>query len=715
MSENGFVNPSAHAGTANGASKIQISLGNQKSKFSNPLHYFPGIKKANLTYFRFKCVDVIKTIDFYQSLGMNLDSTLKLADGTMLTTFSFIMGSQEMNLNSVKLQFEHRVAPSSKDTGDSETGNPLAKNARSLRGSKAVLGSIGSGGAVSSVECSQTSAAQSDQNATDGQVRSQTVNSSAENGTALPADGVLGFQPKSRRNKTRGQTGDASSDVREVPEPLLKLGFSFEKLRSARHKHEQLIQRAEDYLVVYTHFLARTLTKLTSKSFVPKLSQLENEGVKLAILEDPNGLEVWLMELPDSYLNEGSTYSRQWFGRIGYLALSVPNAQSLVKYYESLLSTAISKAPTAIITKDGLVKTNKAQNTNYRVLNLPGTSAIGRHASSMGASDESGVVRRVGSRMRDAAGGALGEEREGFTVVDCESLTFGLSKLEYSWLANAARETATCLCFVDTKQASGISGVVNVAPSNSAARTSKPEPELNDSQKSMPSSPISDSTGSLFPYQRCCRSTSPFLGVGFQVPALDPAVKLLNQFSVQSLLEQPKYLASGVYLKDKGYVTRMAHPSWLNSSLTITANSEAPPQQETLALAEERQPANDLDNLPVVGWTIDLCSQQKSESKTKGNEPLSEPVSYRINPHYLRGHARSHSAGAVEQVKLEWWARVQLPNPQLLGTTEYSALFAKLQQHNGEQASRQPSVGTSVRQPNTMEKQLLMYNRRHSL
>lgn len=53
------------------------------------------------------------------------------------------------------------------------------------------------------------------------------------------------------------------------------------------------------------HFIVRLVKRMASKGFdlFLDITQFDN-NIKMAILRDPNNIEVRLIEMPDSYMNE---------------------------------------------------------------------------------------------------------------------------------------------------------------------------------------------------------------------------------------------------------------------------------------------------------------------------------------------------------------------------------------------------------------------------
>jgi hypothetical protein len=77
--------------------------------------------------------------------------------------------------------------------------------------------------------------------------------------------------------------------------------------KAAKEKTEKKSTRQYEYLVIYVHFLSRLVKRLQSKAFDLTLDVTNFDSVKMAILRDPNNLQVRLIEMPDTYLNESGS------------------------------------------------------------------------------------------------------------------------------------------------------------------------------------------------------------------------------------------------------------------------------------------------------------------------------------------------------------------------------------------------------------------------
>lgn len=72
------------------------------------------------------------------------------------------------------------------------------------------------------------------------------------------------------------------------------------KIDDAKEPHQY------EYLVIYVTHLTRLLRKIAGKKYNIILEETEFDGVKMAILQDPNGIHVRLIELTMAQIGEGN-------------------------------------------------------------------------------------------------------------------------------------------------------------------------------------------------------------------------------------------------------------------------------------------------------------------------------------------------------------------------------------------------------------------------
>eukprot|EP00842_Homolaphlyctis_polyrhiza_P003757 jgi/Hompol1/4382/HPOL_003610-RA len=237
-----------------------------------------------------------------------------------------------------------------------------------------------------------------------------------------------------------------------------------------------------EYLVVYVHFIQRLIKRFMSKGYEVLLQPMEIENAKLAILKDPNGLEVRLLDMSETQLNEGNN-RKQWFTRLGYYAVPTSNADETTLMYEQLFQI---RAP-----KSG----------NGRGGGGGGGGGLGGGTTGGGMRDMIDPITGKSIDPNDAAAqsrnlrkiGPAGIVRQamtkaaGFRIVDMEEFVVGLKNTVFYWLGNDIRTNACTICLTEVSNA--------------------------------------DTGIAITSFNK---STSPLIGIGFEVPNLDAVVNKLK-------------------------------------------------------------------------------------------------------------------------------------------------------------------------------------------
>ncbi|KAJ3044648.1 hypothetical protein HDV00_001574 [Rhizophlyctis rosea] len=186
---------------------------------------------------------------------------------------------------------------------------------------------------------------------------------------------------------------------------------------------------SQEYLVIYVHLVGRLVKRLMAKDFEVVLPPIDVADVKVGIVRDPSGLDIRLMELTDSQLNETSN-RKQWFARLGYYALPTSHVDDCIRFYEGAFSSHRGKTSTG----------KKA--TTLDIAQTPGSRGGGSHMG-MGVS----VTRKkpgAAATLRQAI-----TQGQGFRLVDTEDFIIGLSHTVYHWLGNDLRSTSCTICFTE--------------------------------------------------------------------------------------------------------------------------------------------------------------------------------------------------------------------------------------------------------------------------
>ncbi|KAJ3044566.1 hypothetical protein HK097_001427 [Rhizophlyctis rosea] len=234
-------------------------------------------------------------------------------------------------------------------------------------------------------------------------------------------------------------------------DPSLNVQLIFERCKKERpevliqdEKFDQEEQRkpiGQEYLVVYVHLVGRlvkrlmakggtlhvthikldkTLTQLCPSEFEVALAPIDVAEVKVAIVRDPNGLDVRLMELTDSQLNETSNRKQ---------------IEDTIRFYELIFSHHRGKTPGG---------------KKVTTLDMATPGSRGREFGGVGISG--------GGRKKAGAAATLRQaitQGQGFRLVDTEEFVIGLSHTTYHWLGNDLRSTSCTICFTERSVADG--------------------------------------------------------------------------------------------------------------------------------------------------------------------------------------------------------------------------------------------------------------------
>ncbi|KAL7751303.1 hypothetical protein RI367_003163 [Sorochytrium milnesiophthora] len=189
--------------------------------------------------------------------------------------------------------------------------------------------------------------------------------------------------------------------------------------------------KPRDYLVIYVHFLGRILKRLKAKSHKLLVDIKTYMEIQYAIVLDPNGIEVRLIEMSDVQLNE-LTKKSQWFARLGYYVIHVHGADDLRKYLESLFSKQKK-----VLTKKAPPDDPDGQSTSFGV------------RDSLDRGKKIYQSDRYNKACQLLLHGIWGTHREGFRLVDYEDIITGLSHTAYHWLGHDTREKLCALCLTE--------------------------------------------------------------------------------------------------------------------------------------------------------------------------------------------------------------------------------------------------------------------------
>ncbi|KAJ3189660.1 hypothetical protein HK101_008797 [Irineochytrium annulatum] len=177
-----------------------------------------------------------------------------------------------------------------------------------------------------------------------------------------------------------------------------------------------------EYLLIYVHFVSRLIKRLIAKGFEISVPPTEFHETRVAILHDPSGIEVRLVELLETQSEEqtpgaanATAKKPQWFAKLGFYTIATAKSDPTVRLYEKLFS----------FTTAGKDKRD-AQTQKVK-------------------------MGRVGKKPNSTGGD--GFVVQGFRTVDVEEFVIGLTRTRYVWLGNDMRSVASSICFTEKMKA----------------------------------------------------------------------------------------------------------------------------------------------------------------------------------------------------------------------------------------------------------------------
>ncbi|KAJ3401946.1 hypothetical protein HDU80_005561 [Chytriomyces hyalinus] len=386
--------------------------------------------------------------------------------------------------------------------------------------------------------------------------------------------------------------GGQKEEDAQAPQPVSKTNTLKTKEDASEKK-----DRNQEYLVVYVHFLPRIIKRLASKGFETTLPITSFQSAQIAILTDPNGIEVRLIELTEPQSDDPSVSSkRQWFARLGYYTVPSVKTESTVRYYERMFTYV----PQVTVPEKGAKKGAAGDTHRFRKTKKPSTSEAGQMHSNLAvcfvsftfpASSDSNMLFIASTGNTTGRFGGV-----------CS-----LTKTQFMWLGHEPRSLGFSLCFT---------GKV-----------------LAESQEIRPSD----------------RSESCLLGVGVEVPNLDTLVRRWEWERPNEVLWEP----GRIRIPGIGQYARFRDPNnelWIEmfhpKAIDPTENLPKKDAAEAAATAAPRISKDMIEKLPTLPslpakTALDLMQHVNAESG--GSEDV------QINPQYLGGLSKTLSAGAIEK------------------------------------------------------------------
>ncbi|KAJ3342730.1 hypothetical protein HDU93_001302 [Gonapodya sp. JEL0774] len=301
--------------------------------------------------------------------------------------------------------------------------------------------------------------------------------------------------------------------------------------------------------------------------FPPKVPPTLHSDLVFAVLTDPNGLEVRLVELTEHHMDPaggaaaptGTNGAGAGGGGGGGVAAK-PTSTTLASVASA--ATATTSAPL----KDWFARLGYYVLPTVHVNRVAETYVAMFSVARKGGGGANGVgnVVGVGVGKKDVKGkkGGKGEAREGFQVVDSEEVVMGLTRHTYLFGSSSSRDDSCCLCFYEKLLES----------------EHLEKPERSTAQN----------------------GDSPLVGVGFEVPNLEAAQTQIKKEFPEVVEFRQEYVS----LKDVGFYSRFAclHTSLsvelfsIHGRITKAVETRPPTLRERLG---NRDPRVEL------GWTVD--------------------------------------------------------------------------------------------------------------
>ncbi|KAJ1563273.1 hypothetical protein HK405_002657, partial [Cladochytrium tenue] len=215
-------------------------------------------------------------------------------------------------------------------------------------------------------------------------------------------------------------------------------------------------------------------------AFIVPATEILDDGIRLATLLDPSGLEVRLVELGEPQLTEESASAtapapvgpgsdttataagvtgtrtsqagrgggggkRQPPCRLGYVVVATARLDDTVRMYERLFAQQVA----AQVTGGDKGAAQAGRRGEQREVN----SRWGRAAAGGRAQQQQQQQQASTATGGAGSGGQAAQNLVGFRQVDSEECTNGLIKTYYRWLGNDWRASGTTLCFVEQQRA----------------------------------------------------------------------------------------------------------------------------------------------------------------------------------------------------------------------------------------------------------------------
>lgn len=232
---------------------------------------------------------------------------------------------------------------------------------------------------------------------------------------------------------------------------------TIEDLNQSRKRSTRL---SDEYLLIYVHFIERLIKRVDARGIKSYIPLQENGGIKYIIYKDPNGIEVRIMEYPSQYLNE-NLLPVQWFSKLGYYTLAIPQAGVIAEYLQNIFSIeqrskskyltpaqeAVAAITASLMRRGGKSSSSVQESANKKKSNRIDT----------GINDDSIFSPSVNNNVNSSIKSGYRTEnqrvkRKGFKILDYEDITFGLTRQQFYWLGDKDRNRKCTMCLIQKTQ-----------------------------------------------------------------------------------------------------------------------------------------------------------------------------------------------------------------------------------------------------------------------
>ncbi|KAJ3333632.1 hypothetical protein HDU76_005861 [Blyttiomyces sp. JEL0837] len=397
-----------------------------KQKATAPPPKEPPKDQFIFRYLKFQCIDIKKTQDFYQSLGMAIDWQVKqiVKPPTPPDQPSNAGHGGNQNAASTPSQVKESVLSNSTGTGVRTQamgagGAEIKKVEPNLKAGDATGGKAGAdGGDAAEAFKTRTLFSMSFR-------LGNAAEAADQNHTQLVFEYYHpGDEKEGSEAKTKEEPVPPPTIVMERRNTIQTRTFQdmLAQQQSLKQNDKGPKLRSNEYLVIYVHFLARLMKRLAAKSCDVVVPPTDVADMKVSIVKDPNNVEVRLIELTEAQLEDNLPGpKKQWFARLGYYTVPTNHSDHTIRFYERIFTQ--NPANVNAGKKDGTNRTKMQRNAG-----------------------------------KSTAGGKGGDQHgapttQGIHLVDTEELIVGLTKTQFFWLGNEPRSLGCSICFSEKSRA----------------------------------------------------------------------------------------------------------------------------------------------------------------------------------------------------------------------------------------------------------------------